>query len=66
MIRERLRMLNTRGWLSLILASINLDLAIFLAYNGSWWCIMSVFLSFIFWLGIYEPKNLKQNEQPDK
>lgn len=63
---DRCRMLNTRGWLGVVLAIINLYLACWFAYQGSWWCIMSIFISFIFWLGIYDPKNLKQNEQSNK
>jgi len=66
---ERLQMLNCRGWLCIVLAGINLLMAGFLAYHGSWWSVFSLFISFLMWLGIYDPRNLKQsnnNEQSNK
>ena len=65
---KRLQMLNARGWLCLVLSGINLFLAMFLALHGSWMCIVSFLVSFLMWVGIYDPRNLKQenNEQPDK
>lgn len=66
---RRLQMLNARGWFCLALSGVNLVIAFVFATHASWWCVASLFLSFMLWLGVYDPKNLKltdDNEQSNK
>lgn len=56
---EFLYRLNTRGWLCFILCAINLIHAFFFAFNGSWMSLLSLAVSIILWISLYDKRNQK-------